>query len=130
MIKSCKSCRNSCCRTGPGPYTLVTPEEYLENFSTTDSYDTQCMALGEDGKCTLWGQTNFPVECRVHICTHREFSKLELETIDQVDECRSCKKCEASYVLLVPQGPDEDDCDWLEKCENCGYTFLWARKEL
>jgi hypothetical protein len=54
LIDSCADCKSICCQTGPGPYKRVTPEEYLENFGTTDNYNKECGALF-DGKCNLWG---------------------------------------------------------------------------
>ena len=86
MIDSCKDCKSICCKTGPGPFEELEPEDYLDNFGTTDSYNTKCSALDKDDKCELWGTSDFPLECRTYVCQNRSFSKEELDTLNKLVE--------------------------------------------
>ena len=119
MIKSCKKCTTPCCVTGPGPYAYVSPEEYIENFSLIEGYNTRCSALTETGKCSLWGTKHLPQECRVYICQTRSFSKDELKVINNVFE-RTCPKCECVWML----GSQHEGL-YVDKCEVCGFERIW-----
>ena len=128
MIKSCKQCKGNCCKTGPGPYKLLSPENYLENYSILESYNTRCMALSENNECRIWKTKELPVACRVHICTNKIFSAKERKDIESVVE-RECVYCEAPWTLCenistvyVDEIPTEL---WEYHCEVCGKTYYW-----
>lgn len=122
MIKSCSDCTNVCCRTGAGPYKLLSPNDYLENFGTSESYNTQCAALDKNNKCSIWGTKEFPTECRTHVCSNRSFTRKELLAMDRVDHERDCSKCGASYILSYIKNNQ-----WRYECENCGYKYAWQK---
>ena len=126
LVKSCSECKQICCKHGPGPYKLLTPEAYLENYNTTDAYNTQCAALTKDGRCSVWGTADFPIECRTHVCTNRIFTSIELSTIDCVDE-RVCEQCGASYTLLFEGANDNE---YIVECESCGYEYKWIKEQI
>lgn len=126
MIKSCRQCQKKCCKTGPGPYKKLPPEEYLENFGHTDAYNTQCEALTDNGMCSIWKSPEFPIECRTYVCQSREYSQEELDTIENVIEDMECLKCERPYVLITGDGKDSDGNPWYSyECEGCGYEWTW-----
>ena len=122
MINNCADCKQKCCQTGPGPHKLLSPEDYLENFNTVESYNTKCAALDNNGNCSVWGTNDFPIECRTHVCTNRSFTERELSDIENVFD-RECSNCNASYVLML-----ENDGRFTEYCENCGHAFDWVKQ--
>ena len=126
MIRTCKSCKSKCCEHGPGPYKLVAPEVYLENFGTAEAYNTKCIAMSSKGHCKLWKTKEFPQECRTYVCQSRTFSKLELKKILAVVE-HDCPKCGCSWMLYTKK-PDGSMVK--EHCEACGHKALWVYKKL
>ena len=122
MINSCEKCTTPCCRTGPGPYRNVSPEEYLENFSTSEAYNTKCIGLTDDGKCNLWLTPDLPIECRNYICQTRSYSAEELKKIDEVQDDRTCPNCKCNWMLGFWEGSF-----YYDTCEVCGYTIKWQR---
>lgn len=125
LIKSCSDCKAICCKTGPGPYKILSPNEYLEGFGTFEAYNTRCAAIGENNECTLWGTDQLPLECRIHVCNSKEFSKKELQTIENVYE-RECQNCESQWVIIY----DTKDDKTIEECEACGHKFEWTMKPI
>ena len=123
LVDSCSECQQVCCKTGPGPYKILSPEDYLENYNLTEAYNTKCAALTSRGRCSVWGTKDFPIACRVHVCTNRKFTKEELWKIEQVED-RACSNCGASYVLLYH---DKKLGHWIEECENCRHNFGWEK---
>lgn len=123
LVKSCFDCKAVCCKHGPGPHRSLPPEEYLENFGTEDAYNTKCMALSEDGKCTIWGTKDFPHVCRVHVCNQKIFTPQELKEISQVDDEYECPNCEVSWT----RGYDKDGT-FIRECEICGHKTEWKGK--
>lgn len=122
LYKSCKECKQKCCMTGPGPHKVLTPKKYLENFGTTDSYNTKCESLTKAGNCKLWKTPKFPTACRTHICTSREFSKQEIDTINLIfdtTDTHGCPKCKGGYVIYHNK--------MLTECEICGFKWRWRR---
>ena len=137
MIKSCLECTNKCCFVGPGPYEALPAEEYLENFGTTESYNTKCESLGDDGLCKLWGTPDFPQECRTYVCQTREYSEAEMRHIDAFDEERECDMC-GSNLIYCKEVAEKDieeiniNDKWTFVCEACGHEEEWTltkRKE-
>lgn len=122
LVNSCFECKSVCCKHGPGPYRSLPPEDYLENFSTTEAYNTKCMALGDDNKCTLWGTKDFPHVCRTHVCNQRIFTKEELKKIEEVDD-RECPNCGCEWTLNYKKGKN-----WYHECEACGHLIQWEAK--
>jgi len=80
MISSCKDCQTKCCSVGPGPYELIEAEQFLLNYGENDNYNKKCIAFMH-GKCTYWGKSRMPLDCKIYVCQVRSFSKLELNTI-------------------------------------------------
>ena len=119
LVNSCGECKAICCQHGPGPYLPLEPEEYLENFSTSEAYNTKCMALDDSGRCSLWGTPKFPHVCKTHVCNQRIFTPKELENIEQVDE-RECPNCGCEWTLFKGKGNS-----WENECEICGHTIEW-----
>jgi len=122
MITSCQECGVPCCQTGPGPYKNISPEDYLENFGDHSSYNTKCIALTEEGKCNLWGTTDLPMACRVYVCQTKQYSKIELQHIDEVFE-RECPTCGCEWLRGKFQGKE-----YIDTCEICGYVGKWSRE--
>lgn len=130
MIKSCSECKVKCCKTGPGPYEVLPPEEYLENFGTTDAYNTKCQELKPNGMCGIWGTPDFPLECRTYVCQTRKYSKEELDHIDAFQEDLECETCGSAliYAKEVKDSVDDDHTvgrTWTLICETCGQTDEW-----
>jgi hypothetical protein len=113
---------------GPGPHKILPPEEYLENFGTSDAYNTKCVAFSDEGKCNLWGTAEFPLACRTHVCNVKIFTKKELDDIERVDEDRECPKCETPWML--GKWGDRKKTEWVDTCENCGHTHMWKKINL
>jgi len=124
MIKSCEECNMPCCKTGPGPYASFSPEVYLENYATVESYNTKCIALSSDHKCNLWGTPDLPMECRNYICQTRQYSKSELEIIADVND-RECPNCGCSWTI----GSLQKNI-FIDKCEICGYSAIWTKSDV
>jgi hypothetical protein len=124
MISSCKDCKSICCKTGPGPHKPLMPDEYLENFGTTDAYNTKCVALKDDGLCSLWGSAKFPMECRTYVCQSRTFKPAELKKIDTVYD-RECSNCDAEWQYLV----NHKDGSWAQECPVCGKKYEYELKK-
>jgi len=118
LYKSCQECEQKCCKTGPGPYKTLSVEDYLENFSLSEAYNTRCKNLSLSGKCKAWGTDKLPIECRVHVCTSRSFSKKELATINKVTDF-SCAMCHAQYIL--------EHENFVGECEVCEHKWKWAQ---
>jgi len=123
MIRTCKSCKNVCCKTGPGRYRLVDPATYLENFGTSEAYNTKCMALDHKDRCRLWGTKDFPQECRTYVCQSRSYSLAELAKIESVED-RKCPQCGCEWMLYA-----EVDSKIIESCEACGHAGIWRFTE-
>ena len=124
MIKTCEECPNSCCKTGPGPYKNVSPEDYLENFATVEAYNTKCIAFTSEGKCNLWNTPDLPQECRTYICQTRSYTKKELEIIDDIFE-RECPNCGCSWLIGSWQNKI-----YFDTCEICGYQVAWEKTQI
>lgn len=124
LVNSCMECKAVCCQHGPGPHKPLSPEDYLENFSTPEAYNTKCMALSEDGKCTLWGTPDFPHVCRTHVCNQKIFTKKELSEIESVDD-RECPNCNCEWTKMIDKG---STVKWV--CEICDYEIEWKSKVL
>lgn len=87
MIKSCSECKTPCCRVGPGPYVAKPFPEYYENSAIYKGYNTKCEWFDEEtSKCTVWGTKKLPVECKIYVCTSREYSKEELQKIKRITD--------------------------------------------
>lgn len=121
MISSCEDCKDSCCRTGPGPYKKLAPEDYLENFGDIASYNTKCTAL-RNGQCTLWGTADLPVSCRIYVCQTKTYTAQELEIIDSVSE-EECPNCGSEWLRKNFQL----ECCY-DTCEVCGYLRKWVKE--
>lgn len=124
-ISSCKDCKDKCCETGPGPYKIVKPSKYLDDFGMSESYNTKCEGLTRSGKCKYWGTNKLPVECRSYVCTSRNFTKKELEVMEMVSEDYSCNNCNAKYLLI-----NYEKGHWIHKCEICGFGRIYSSKNL
>ena len=122
LVSSCFECKAICCKHGPGPYQPLAPEEYLENFGTSDAYNTRCMALDDEGKCSIWGTPKFPHVCRTHVCNQRIFSKEELKAIDEVEDME-CDNCSAEWT----RGYFKDN-KFHRECEVCGHLQSWKKE--
>ena len=127
LYNSCADCRQKCCKTGPGPYKVLEPEDYLENFGDTAAYNTKCKHLTASGRCSVWKTADFPAACRVYVCQSRRYTKEELRDIncivalDEGYDDYGCLDCKAQYVLY--RSPFEVEC------EICGCKWTWARVE-
>lgn len=127
LVSSCEDCKQKCCQFGPGPYKILAPEKFLENYNYADAYNTKCAALTSDGRCSVWGTEDFPIACRVHVCTNRSFTEEELKKIDQVNHERECDECDASYVLTYY---DEKIKAWVDECESCSNKIGWKKVDI
>jgi hypothetical protein len=125
LINSCADCKFCCCRCGPGPYKLLSPEDYLEDFGAYHGYNTQCLALNEDNTCRIWGTPKLPVACRAHVCSNKIFTKEELETIEKIDDDAECNNCGAPYMLFTRIGKKAKWHRSRWECELCGQTNHW-----
>ena len=120
MISSCSDCKSICCRTGHGPYKILKPLKYLENYSLPESYNTKCEGLTKLGKCKYWGTNELPAECRSYVCQNRSFTKKELKIMDLVSDSYPCANCGTQWVLIY-----KTNGDWTHFCEVCGHTKHW-----
>jgi hypothetical protein len=120
LVSDCSKCKSICCKHGPGPHKKLTPEEYLGSFGELEAYNTQCMALTEDNKCSLWGTPNLPQECRVYVCQSKVYTDAQLKKISSVLE-RECPNCKSAWML----GTD-NKAGWKDTCEICGYEQQWS----
>lgn len=126
MIKSCAECTSKCCKTGPGPYKKLSPEEYLEVFGLSDAYNKACKHHNlKTGHCNVWGTPGLPIECRTYVCQTREYSDLELDTIDNIEEDYECEGCGSSY--MINDSPEGNDELFIVKCEICNHTNKWRK---
>jgi hypothetical protein len=112
MIKSCADCKTRCCKTGPGPYTKLSAQDYLEVFGETEGYNTRCENLSNSGKCRVWGTKDFPVECRIYVCQTRSYSAKEINAIKKITDEEVCISCRTPWVIDHGRNNYE--------CENCG----------
>ena len=120
-ISSCSDCVDKCCETGPGPYKVLKPLKYLENYSVSESYNTKCEGLTRSGKCKYWNTSKLPAECRAYVCTKRSFTKKELEVMSTVCEDYSCNNCNSQYLLVY-----KENGHWVHECEICGYGIVYS----
>jgi hypothetical protein len=105
---------------GEGPYKIVEPADYLENYETPEGYNTVCSAFSFETKgCTFWGTPKMLNECRSYVCTQRSYSQTELKIINSIWD-RECKHCGAGYVIGV-----DTLYGHKEICEACGKEFFW-----
>jgi len=121
MIKSCKDCKTKCCKTGPGPYKTYKVETYLGRFETAEGYNTKCENLMSNGNCKLWGTPRLPEECRIHVCTVRQFSKDELKKINQVTDFE-CDNCSSEWTRYL--GKRNGNFHYL--CEICDHRWKYT----
>lgn len=120
MINSCSECTSICCKHGPGPHVPLSPQEYLENFGTTDAYNTKCMALTDENKCSLWGTPSLPTECRTYVCQSKLFTKEQIKRINDVEE-RKCLNCGSEWTLMY----ETTKGNWINECEVCDFKINW-----
>lgn len=120
--KTCAECPANCCTFGTGERVLKV-SKFLEGYMTTDSVNTCCENLTPQHTCKLWGTPKLPVECRVHVCHNRSFSKDEVIRIDSVDPDKTCTYCGAQWVLTSYKGGV-----FKEMCEICGDEYTWTVK--
>ena len=80
MIKSCKECKDKCCKSGPGPYKKVSAQVFLGNFGEFENYNVECEAF-VNNRCAYWGSDLLPHECKVFICSQRSFTENEISKI-------------------------------------------------
>jgi len=86
MIKSCKECKNKCCKRGPGPYKKVDVRTYLDTFCHHTGYNLMCENLDEETEeCKVWGTLLLPVACSTFVCHQRRYTKKELKFIAEVE---------------------------------------------
>lgn len=121
MYNSCNTCKSNCCRHGKGPYKLLPPEEYLENYGAFEAYNTKCLALDDKGRCRLWGTAELPQECRTFVCTSKVYTKEQLSIISNVEE-ESCPNCDAKWLIVEKL----DKNVWEKRCEICGLIEEWV----
>lgn len=125
MITSCSECPTPCCKTGPGPYKILPPLEYLEEWSTVNRYNTKCSQFFR-GKCKIWGTKHFPAECRSHVCHLRSYTKQELAVIDCVVE-EECECCGVQWLLKWEEEYGYPEIELIAyKCELCGHEKIWT----
>jgi len=122
-ISSCKDCTNICCKIGPGPYTIVNRNKFLENFGDSDGYNTKCDGLRRNNTCKYWKTKKFPQECRQFVCQNRLFSKKELEIIENIDETK-CWYCGCPWTIYWGGRNFEFEC------EICEAKWSWKRKDI
>lgn len=86
MISSCAECKTPCCRSGPGPWKIVSKTDWLsQKQQGSKRYNTQCENLTVDNKCKVW-ETELPVVCATHVCGVRTYTEAELKNIDNILE--------------------------------------------
>lgn len=89
MKDTCKDCTSNCCKVGLGqPYKIVSPKKYLQVWGEVESYNIQCDGLTNDNKCSYWGSSKHPLECRTYICHSRTFTFNEIEIIRKLKLAR------------------------------------------
>jgi len=120
MISSCSECKNPCCKTGPGPWTAIPAEDYLDGFGTVAVYNKKCVALTDEGTCSYWKTPSLPVECRIHTCSLRTFSDDELSVIRNIQEFE-CENCGCEWIIRTYVGENQ----FRDTCEACGYVMRW-----
>jgi hypothetical protein len=119
---TCAECPANCCTFGTGERVLKV-YEFLEGYMTYDSINTRCENLTPKRTCKLWGTTKLPVECRVHVCHNRSFSKEEVERIKSVDSDKHCIHCGVEWTLTSYKNGV-----FKEMCEVCGDEYTWTVK--
>jgi len=85
MINNCGDCKTNCCKSGPGPYKIVTAKEAVEHWGMTRSYNTKCQYLSRAGNCNVWGTSDLPIECATYVCHVREYSKKQINYIQKLE---------------------------------------------
>jgi len=109
-------CKQNCCKYGPGPYKVLTPEEYFQNFCYAQAYNTRCIHLTNRNKCKIWGTKNLPSECRSHVCHNKKYSKEELELLKcMIDEDLTdypCPTCGCKWYFFN----EKKETFWCEIC--------------
>jgi len=81
MIDNCKDCTTKCCRSGPGPYTVVSFRDWFTHSNTARGYNTACEHFKLDETCSLYGTASLPIECQTYVCGVRTFTVTELQAI-------------------------------------------------
>jgi hypothetical protein len=85
MFKSCAECTNKCCKAGPGPYTKIPVKDWLYNNQGSDKYNKACEHFNLSTElCTVWGTLSHPWQCKVYMCSFKEYSALDLLKIDDI----------------------------------------------
>ena len=123
LVNSCSECLNPCCKTGPGPYTVVDKEVYLESYGTYENLNRKCEGFTRNGKCRFWGTKNLPEACRTHVCTNKKYTSDEIFTISTVVS-KICPNCGANYMMEYAEGDQE-----CVACEACKYIERWVQVE-
>ena len=119
LIRTCAECATPCCKTGPGPYEVVSSSDYLEGYGTHWNWNKKCEGLTRNGKCRYWKTKDLPEACRVHVCPNRFYSSGELELIAMISSIY-CPQCEAQYML-----EQQTDTHKYYSCESCDYAEIW-----
>jgi len=121
MISSCSDCKTVCCKFGPGPYRVLEPTAFLDEYGLPEAYNTKCSGLTDDSKCSYWDTPKLPVECRWHICSVRTFSQKEFEEMDTIRE-EECENCKRDWTQII-YTDDNGICKrW---CTACGWEETW-----
>ena len=116
---TCKECPANCCHFGTGEYILPV-KKFLAGYMTTDSFNTRCENLTSKNNCKVWGTPKLPIECRVHVCHNRYFSKEEIARINEVEDW-SCINCGTKWMLHRRVTRTTDTYE----CEVCGEVHEW-----
>jgi len=82
VINSCSDCTTKCCRSGPGPYKVVSSSDWLSHKQKgSERYNTKCEHFDGD-KCMVWDRA--PFVCKVFVCGQRTYTEQELDEIDRL----------------------------------------------